>query len=917
MPPTWPGSCSPCRRPHGDRNLLAARDGSAATALSPRSSSSILASGADMRHHGPVNPRRPIRRRGGASARAHPRIGRYPYPIHRRARPRKRGGSRVLPILITLGLAVIVFVGGTVGALGFAAVAAVTALSEDLPDPAGLGDLTFSQPTVVYDKSGEIELGRFQQELRWVVGYDEIPKLVLDATTTAEDRSFWENEGYDPAAILQAIGENVSGESDRGASTITQQLVRARLLPEQYVGPGSDRYVRKMKELIQANRLTEAFPGETGKQQIITAYLNEIFYGADAYGIAAAARVYFGIKDLADLTPAQAALLAALPKSPTTLNPYRFVKRNAEGQLVVPPNSPPVIRRNYILSNLVGARWTHLTRSQLSRAMAEPVILSEEEPLVFRAPHFTWQVRRKLVEILGSAEAVETGGFTVITSLDWKSQQLAERWLEASVIAPNLPREAGNELLDRLEIPDEDRVWIRGLRGKDLHNAALVALDYKTGQVMAYAGSAGYYREAMASEKFEPKYDAAGDGERQPGSAFKPIVYATAFEDARLTPASLLLDITTEFDKRKEWAPRDADQLDRGPVLVRRALQYSLNIPAIRALQRTGNEAVAERAEAMGIRFKGGSLAFLRSGLAGAIGTVEVRPLDLTAAYGTLANGGQHVPPQMIVEIRDAKGNIVWQPPRVEPVAAISPQTAFLVTDILNGNTDPAQNPIWAEKTMLTNGPNGSRRPAAVKTGTANDARDLATYGYLPPPTAKGIPGLAVGIWMGNSDHTNPQTEKPATSLTAAAPLWRAFMRDMSNDWPVAEFQQPAGVVTAYADGWAGGSPGPWTTKIIPEYFIEGTQPGSGSDVDPPGLLYNIGCGLWLVDPVKAELGPEAWDPDVADWVARASQGVGVEGRHESRTAFFWGEISWGGPLMGQCHPFLFERLPIPIEPRP
>ncbi|HEX2266062.1 MAG TPA: transglycosylase domain-containing protein, partial [Solirubrobacterales bacterium] len=605
-----------------------------------------------------MSSRRPIRYRTGAARRAHPRLGRYPYPIHLRARPRKRGGSRVIPILLTLGLAFVVFAGGTAGALGITAVGAVTALSEDLPDPAALGDLTFAQPTVVYDKSGEVELGRFQQELRWVVGYDEIPKLVLDATTTAEDRSFWENEGYDPAAILQAIGENVSGESERGASTITQQLVRARLLPEQYVQPGSDRYLRKMKELLQANRLTEAFPGEKGKQAIITAYLNEIFYGHDAYGIAAAARVYFGVKNLADLTPAQAALLAALPKSPTTMDPYRFARENAEGKLVVDPKSPPVVRRNYILSNLAGSRWTNLTRSQLRRAMAEPVILSGEEPLVFRAPHFTWQVRRQLVEILGSSEAVETGGYRVITSLDWKSQQLAERWLTAAVLVPNMPAERGNQVLTALKIPNSDRQWIRELRGKDLHNAALVAMDYKTGQVMAYAGSAGYYREDMASEKFEPKYDAAGDGERQPGSAWKPIVYATGFEKGILTPASLLLDITTEFDKRQEWAPRDADRLDRGPVLVRRALQYSLNVPAIRALQRIGNEAVAAQAEAMGIRFQGGNLAYLRSGLAGAIGTVEVRPLDLTAAYGALGNGGQYMAPQMIVQILDSKGNV-------------------------------------------------------------------------------------------------------------------------------------------------------------------------------------------------------------------------------------------------------------------
>ncbi len=829
-----------------------------------------------------------------------PGARRYSFPIHRHSRSRSRG-SRLLGILLTLALAAILVVGGTVGMLGVAAVATVGALSTDLPDPDQLEDLTFAQPTVVYDRSGEVELGRFQRELRWVVGFEDVPKLVLDATTTAEDRTFWENDGYDPAAILQAIGENVSGESERGASTITQQLVRARLLPEQYVQPGADRYLRKAKELIQASRLTAAFPGESGKQQIITAYLNEIFYGHDAYGIAAAARVYFGVRDLNELSVAQAALLAALPKAPSTLDPYRWAEPDDEGRLVVRRDSPPIARRNYILRELATSRWTTLTPAQLDAALAEPVILSGQEPLVFRAPHFTWQVRRQLVDILGSSEAVDTGGYRVITTLDWKAQSFAEGWLEAAVIAPNLSRGRMERILDRLEIPGRDRGWIRALRGKDLHNAALVALDYRTGNVLAYAGSAGYYRDELASPKFEPKYDAAGDGARQPGSAFKPIVYATAFEQHRLTPGSLLLDITTEFDRRQEWAPRDADQLDRGPVLARKALQYSLNVPAIRALHRVGNEAVAAQAEQLGIRFHGGTTAYLQSGLAGAIGTVEVRPVDLTSAFGALGNGGVHVPPRTILEIQDSSGKVVWQAPEPEAKQAISPQSAYLVTDILEGNTDPRQNPIWAEKTMHTTGPDGSRRPAAVKTGTANEARDLATYGYLPPPKSDDLPGLTVGIWMGNSDHSNPRAKEPATSLTAAAPLWRAFVRDFTRKWPVTKFPVPDGIVEARIDAWSGGRPGPWTHNVRDELFLAGTQPGADGAIDRAGLLYTQACGGWRVDPLKAEVGPDEWDRDVADWLARARRGAGVEGPHESRTAYFWGESSWGGRLVGPC----------------
>ncbi len=379
------------------------------------------------------------------------------------------------------------------------------------------------------------------------------------------------------------------------------------------------------------------------------------------------------------------------------------------------------------------------------------------------------------------------------TTLDWRAQRLAERWLSAAAIVPNRKRATGEKMLDRLEIPARERGWIRALRGKDLHNGAIVALDYRTGDVLAYVGSAGYGRDALASRRFEPKYDAAGDGARQPGSAWKPILYAAAFEAKRLTPGSLLLDVTTEFDRRQDWAPRDADQLERGPVLVRRALQYSLNIPAVRALERVGSEKVADTAERMGIRFTGGRKAFLQAGLAGALGTVEVRPLDLTSAYGTIANGGVRVPPRMVLEVRTADGRLVWKAPAPEGERAISAQTAFMVSDILAGNTDPAVNDIWAEKLALRNTRDGSRRPAAAKTGTTNDARDLGTYGFLANPGGDDV-GLVVGVWMGNSDHSFPRSSRPATSLTAAAPLWRAYMRDYTRDWDVAAFKRPKNV---------------------------------------------------------------------------------------------------------------------------
>jgi membrane peptidoglycan carboxypeptidase len=464
----------------------------------------------------------------------------------------------------------------------------------------------------------------------------------------------------------------------------------------------------------------------------------------------------------------------------------------------------------------------------------------------------------------------------VITTLDWRAQQLAEKWLSAGAIAPNVSRKASSSLLSNLKVGAADRAWINALRGKDLHNGGLVAIDYRTGDVRAYVGSAGYYRDSMASRKFEPKFDAAGDGVRQPGSAWKPIIYASAFDTKRLTPGSLLLDIANQFGRG--WTPRDADQLDRGPVLVRKALQYSLNVPAIRAFQRVGTDAISARATKFGIHFAGGTKLFKQAGLAAALGTVEVTPLDLTSAYGAIANGGARVPPRMILEIRDPTGTVVYRAPsKPKATQAVSAQAAWLVADILQGNTDPRQNPIWSKVLEIKNGPSGQRRPVAAKTGTANDARDLATYGFLAPPKDPSAPALAIGLWMGNSDHSNPRSRQPAISLTAAAPLWHAFVRDLTNKLPVASFARPKGVVQARIDAWTGGRPGPWTRDTISEWFISGTQPGAKNAVDPPGLLYTASCGGWRVDPVKAELGPKSWD------FATRMAGSGATGRRRWR----------------------------------
>jgi membrane peptidoglycan carboxypeptidase len=815
-----------------------------------------------------------------------------------RSRPRRFPVFRVALVLFLAAVIGLVSMGGVAAMVG---ANAVGSLVGGLPDPADLTKLDFAQPTVIYDRTGKVELARFERENRRVVTYDDVPKLLLDATTAAEDRTFWQNDGFDLAAIVAAAYQNATGDNtqiERGASTITQQLVRARLLPPD-VAQSNDRYLRKVMELLQASRVTSAFPGEQGKEQIITAYLNQIYYGHQAFGIAAAAQIYFGVSDLNKLTLAQAALLAGLPKAPSTYDPYKYAVKDDQGRLVVPMDAPPVTRRAYVLNGMSTARWTKVTQAQVDQALAEPVVLAGTQPSKMRAAHFSWAVRDQLQEILGSADALETGGYRVITTLDWDAQQLAEKFAYAAAIIPNLPARQAAKEMDRLKLNRSDRRWVNQLRGKDLHNDAVVALDYRTGDVLAYVGSASYDRSDIASRRFQPQFDAAA-APRQPGSAFKPVVYGTAFDQKVLTPGSLLLDISTDFGGG--WTPKDADRFERGPVRVRQALQQSLNLPAIRALERVGNDAVADTAERMGLNFLNGRDAFLQAGLAGAIGTVETKPIDLTSAFGSFPNGGVHVPTRMILSITAPDGSATYTAPEPKGTQAISPQAAFLISDILNGNTDMHQNPIWASTLELRNGPHNSRRPAAVKTGTADAAADFGAYGFLAPPKDPRAPGLAVGIWMGNSDHSAPRTREAPTSLLASGEVWHAFVRDYTRKWPVADFHRPGGLVRERIDRFSGGKPGPWTRGTVEEWFIKGTQPSARRPVDQAGLLYSRDCGGWRVDPAKAELGPERWLDDVRAWTARARRGVGVKGPYGSTTAYFFGQHSWGGPLVGPCH---------------
>ena len=841
---------------------------------------------------------------------------------HRRSlgRERPRGSSAVrrVAIAIPLILMTVFLAVGLAGVIGVAA--AYNYYSQGLPDPRDtLSNLTFDQQTVLTDRTGKVKLASLGEFKREVVAFAQIPPEMLDATTSIEDKDFWSNPGFDAAGFVAATLDTLSGHP-RGGSTITQQLVRARLLPESaFVG---SREERKIREIIQSLRLTEAYPGQEGKHEIITAYLNQNFYGNQSYGVKAAAHTYFG-KELKDLTLAQDALLAAIPQSPTKFD----LVKNAEAdctitvkdgadcpsskvQLVVPDTSEVVIRRNYVLdqmktrSPLSGSQHTV---DEYEAAKSEKVILAPQLGVHWLAPHFVWQVRNELGQILcpdvsaDHCNDIDTGGYRVTTTLDWKMQSTVEKWLYAAARAPNLPNTT--QSLRNLKIPGKDWGWLRNLSGKNIHNGAAAVIDYRTGQILAYGGSASY--TAQGTKKFQPKFDVLSDGWRQPGSSIKPINYAIGIEDQTMTAATMFMDVATDFGGK--FIPTQADHAERGPVRLRSALQFSLNIPSIKAGIMNGLDHFYHRAEDFGIQWVPKSVPVTSMG----IGTIEIHPIDLLGAYGAIADGGKLMPRTTILKITKADGTVVWpdattKKPKAK--AVISPQAAYIITDILAGNTVPKTNPFWGEWAIYDG---AVRRPAAYKTGTTNDNRDVHAYGFLAPPKDPKAPALAVGVWMGNS---NNAPDNDTLSLGSSAPLWSRILTEISHGMPIASFNRPSGLVNATIDAVSGMKPGPFTRTKVKEIFIAGTEPTHIDDLrhtididTASGLRWQDGCvgpmkTVGALDFSQVDAGHANWQKADNGWAKRAARGQGVTGGPKAtHTSYFYGSgffpfgASWGG----------------------
>lgn len=647
----------------------------------------------------------------------------------------------------------------------------------DLPDVAQLYQRTTAPSTKIYDRRGVLlyEVNDPYGGLHTPLREEDIPLLCRRATIATEDASFYRNPGVDVRAIVRALWINLQGgEVLSGGSTITQQLARNLLLtPEERTELS---LMRKIREAILAWRIARHY----SKDEILTLYLNETYYGGLAFGIEAASRAYFG-KHAAELDLAECALLAGLPQSPARYNPLEIPSAAKERQRVVLE---------------LMAKQGYITQEQARLAEVEKLSFASV-PYAISAPHFVMYVRGELERQYG-LEAIYKRGLQVYTTLDLRMQQAAERIVRYRL--GQLARRANGE------------------PPRNVRNAALVALDPHTGEVLVMLGSPDY---------FDAYIDGAVNATvaiRQPGSSIKPITYAAAFDPGipdPLTPGSMMVDVRTAFATREgdPYVPQNYDREFHGPVLLRQALASSYNLVAVKVLDHIGLEQMLALARALGITTFDHSDQW---GLALTLGGGEVRLLELTAAYAAFSNGGLRVEPITILHVEDAGGRTLYQHAPQPARRVLDERVAYLITDILSDNF--ARMSAFGEGSPLR-----LTRPAAVKTGTSTDWRDNWTIGYTPQ--------LVAGVWVGNADN---EPMRHVSGIAGAAPIWHDFIEEVLRGKPVVDFEQPPGLVHQKICADSGllplvmtsevtASPGAATPiscpRTITELFIGGTEP--------------------------------------------------------------------------------------------
>ncbi len=599
----------------------------------------------------------------------------------------------------------------------------------DLPDLSAFEQRRVLQSTKIYDRTGEVVLYDLNQDVkRTEVPYEKISHNIKNATVAIEDDTFFQHWGVRPFAIARAMFYNFSGGDLRGqgGSTITQQVIKNALLsPEKS-------YIRKIKEAILAIRLEQVLT----KDEILWHYLNESPYGGTIYGVEQASLSFFG-KSAADVTLAEAAYLAAIPQAPTYFSPHGTHKADLDN------------RQKRVLERML--KLGFITEDEYNNASAEVVEFQPDTNTGIRAPHFVMYIREQLAERYGEDE-LTTRGLKVITTLDYELQEEAEKIVKEYALTNDTKYNASN--------------------------AALIALDPKTGDILTMVGSRDYFDEAV-----DGNFNIAL-ALRQPGSSIKPFIYAKAFEKG-YTPATTLFDVQTQFSTSCPadnftsddgcYSPQNYDNAFRGPVSMRNALAQSLNIPAVKTLYLAGIQDSIKLARDVGLS----SLTdWRRYGLTLVLGGGEVRLIDMVGGYSVLANEGVKKPMRSILRIEDIQGNVLEKVEDEEPEGSrvIDREAALQISDILSDNV--ARTPLYGANSQLYFGD----RDVAAKTGTTNDKRDAWIFGYTP--------NLVVGAWAGNNDNRSMSE----ISGLIISPLWRAFMDKALAKLENESFAEPAAI---------------------------------------------------------------------------------------------------------------------------
>ena len=621
------------------------------------------------------------------------------------------------------------------------------ALTKDLPQIRNLESFKPSSITRIYSMD-EVLLAEFFLEKRDPVPIKIIPDNLIKALIITEDRSFYQHSGIDLKGILRAIFRDIkAGKFVEGASTITQQLSKTLFLQPRKT------LLRKAKEAFLSFQIERRYT----KDEILELYLNQVYFGSGAYGVESAARIFFG-KSVTDLDLAECALLAGLPKSPSRYSP--LIDKDMA-----------LKRRNIVLKQMKDTGV--ISQAVFNIAKEVPLNISKQNKTSVKAPYFIEFIKNFLENTLGSSRLYK-GGLTVVTTLDFKLQKAAELAVEKGLSAL------------------EHRMKQQFIKNPD-PQCALVSLDGLSGGILAMIGGRDFSKTP---------FNRATIARRQPGSAFKPIVYAYAIEQG-FSQNKIILDAPVAFkngNRTKEWQPNNFSEDYKGEITLRTALALSKNIPAVRLIEMLGPSSVAKFAHTMGIE------SALDPNLSLALGTSEVKLINLTAAYSVFPNKGKLIEPYGVIEVLDGKGRLVW---RVKPQKkiVISRESAAIVTDMLRS---VIQDGTGKKADVI-------QRPVAGKTGTTNEFKDALFIGFSPSITTR--------VWVGQDTFTT--IGKGETGDRAALPIWIEFMQKALHNRPIQYFDIPDDVVKVSIDPSTGLLAPDNAPNAVKALFKKGTEPKS------------------------------------------------------------------------------------------